>query len=24
LQTALDDLERFSEGATFWSWGKMS
>jgi hypothetical protein len=22
FQTALDDLERFSEGATFWSWGK--
>ncbi len=22
LRTALDDLERFSHGATFWSWGK--
>ncbi|TDX79632.1 exonuclease [Neorhizobium sp. R1-B] len=22
LQTALDDLDRFSDGATFWSWGK--
>ena len=22
LCTALDDLDRFSDGATFWSWGK--
>lgn len=22
LRTALDDLDRFSQGATFWSWGK--
>ena len=22
LREALDDLDRFSEGATFWSWGK--
>jgi len=22
LQTALDELERFSDGATLWSWGK--
>jgi len=22
LQSALDDLDRFSEGATLWSWGK--